>query len=118
MLLEQECVSMSNKSLRIVLFLPSRRRRERRAERFVRHPANYVHASAMHGNKLTLMYAPVGGRVRGTRVEEAMKKRKKTNDYASERERDAIVIYSNKLGLDALHGAVHHRPDAQSDDER
>lgn len=77
---------MSNKSLRIVLFLPSRRR-ERRAERFVRHPANYVHASAVHGNKLTLMYAPVGGRMRGTRVEETMKKRKKTNDYASVSER-------------------------------
>lgn len=87
MLPRQECVSMSNKSLRIVLFLPPRRRYGRRDERFVRHPANYVHASAMHGNKLTLMYVPVGGRVCGTRVKEAMKKRKKTNDYASERER-------------------------------
>jgi len=26
---------------------------------------NYVHASAVHGNKLTVMYAPVGGQMRG-----------------------------------------------------
>jgi hypothetical protein len=57
---------------------------------------------------------PVG--CAGTRTEETMKRRKKTNDYA--RERDAIVIYANKLGAEPFHGAVHHRHDAQSDDER
>lgn len=84
-------MSMSNKSLRN--HAPTGRwRTTSRAFRSLPRLTNYVHASAVHGNKLTVMYASVGGRVRGGDDEKEEKERPTTTPA-----RDAIVIYANKL---------------------
>jgi len=69
---------------------------ERRWSRALPRLTNYVHASAVHGNKLTVMYAPVGGQMRGYEGggDDEEEKKERTTTPA----RDAIVIYANKLG--------------------
>lgn len=69
-----------------------------RAFRSLPRLTNYVHASAVHGNKLTVMYAV--GRRKDARVRESGgdDEKEEKDVRLRPRERDAIVIYANKLG--------------------